>query len=161
MNTLLIKKIILLVKIWGPFLLRALGDRLTCFYRVGPIYNPICPVMLKKIKKQLFIPIYFHAIGNNDIFYLSVFFTWKSIYPYYTIIFFWVIKKYYWELLSYKQCSLVRIISKGGWVVVSQGRHAQCFSLLHWKSRRRVYNLKTVTWFTPQPYHLKTFMNWR
>jgi len=37
MNT-FIKKIILLIKIWGPFSTGALGNHLACFYpRAGPV----------------------------------------------------------------------------------------------------------------------------
>ena len=38
-------------------------------------------------------------------------------------------RKYYRELISYEQCRLARIISKGGWAVVSWGQRAETICL--------------------------------
>ena len=38
-------------------------------------------------------------------------------------------RKYYREFISYEQCRLARIISKGGWAVVSWGQRAKTICL--------------------------------
>ena len=38
-------------------------------------------------------------------------------------------RKYYRELISYEQCRLARIISKGGWAVVSWRERAETICL--------------------------------